>query len=253
MAEHQPERAYRDRFTRAQHADDALQHLFDHTREMVTTQQEELSAWFIAAARPERPLPRTAVHMTRQDATAVVTAACARIDQQAESRTAPGPLTGLQVVTDNPRPGLRRWVLSTLSLRGGREIYAELHHDGTVLLAANLSWHALRNNHRADELASLGVLVHQNYLGACCHDVCALTSELARHLRLDSGLLLNAALAAGTSKNVPLIPVVVDFPASPTSPTTPATPTRSSPSPPPSSPPTRIRLSRRARRSCSPT
>ncbi|MEU2602237.1 hypothetical protein ABZ678_38065 [Streptomyces hirsutus] len=62
MAEHQPERAYRDRFTRAQHADDALQHLFDHTREMVTTQQEELSAWFIAAARPERPLPRTAVH-----------------------------------------------------------------------------------------------------------------------------------------------------------------------------------------------
>ncbi|MFE9976607.1 hypothetical protein ACFYRD_39410 [Streptomyces hirsutus] len=212
MAERQLERAYRDRFTRAQHADDALQHLFDHTRQMVTAQQEELPAWFIAAARPERPLPRTAVRTTRQDATAVVTAARARIDQQAESRTAPGPLTGLQVVTDNPRPGLRRWVLSTLSLRGGREIYAQLHHDGTVLLAANLSWHALRNNHRADEFASLGVLVHQDYLGACCHDVCALTSELARHLRLDSGLLLNAAIAAGTSKNVPLIPVVVGFP-----------------------------------------
>ncbi|MGY0055009.1 nSTAND1 domain-containing NTPase [Streptomyces sp. LZ34] len=212
MAEHQLERAYRDRFTRAQHADDALQHLFDHAHETATTQQEEVSAWFIAVACPERPLPRTAARMTRQDATAIVMAARDRIDQQAESRTTPGPLTGLQVVTSNPRPGLRCWVLNTLSLRAGRGIYAELHHDGTVLLAANLSWQALRNNQRADELASLGVLVHQDYLGACCRDVCALTSELARHLRLDSGLLLNAAIAAGTSKNVPLIPVVVDFP-----------------------------------------
>ncbi|MER6526385.1 hypothetical protein [Streptomyces sp. NPDC001508] len=37
-------------------------------------------------------------------------------------------------------------------------------------------------------------------------------SSLARHLGLDRGLLLNAAIAAHTEKNVPLIPVVVDFP-----------------------------------------
>jgi hypothetical protein len=209
MAEHQLERAYRDRFTRVAHADDALQRLVDHARETVTTQQQEPSAWFIAAARPERPLPRTAFRMTREDATAVVTAARDRIARHAPSRTTAGPVTGLQVVTDHPRPGLRRWVLSTSSLRGGREIYAELHHDGSVLLAANLSWHALRDRHRADELASLGLLLHQEYLGACCLDACALVLELARRLRLDSGLQLNATLA-GPAPGMPLIPVVVD-------------------------------------------
>ncbi|ATW46664.1 AlbA family DNA-binding domain-containing protein [Streptomyces peucetius] len=35
MAEHQLERAYRDRFTRAQHADDTLQRLINHARETV--------------------------------------------------------------------------------------------------------------------------------------------------------------------------------------------------------------------------
>ncbi|MEU9671088.1 ATP-binding protein [Streptomyces bobili] len=209
MAEHQLERAYRDRFTRAAHADDALQHLIDHARETVTLQQEEPSAWFIAVARPERPLPRTAPRMTRQDATAIVTAARSHVGQQRTNRMIPGPLTGLEVVTSNPRPGLRRWVLSTLATGIGRGIYAELHHDGTALLAANLSWRALRDHHHADELASLGVLVQQNYLGECCRDLCALVREQARHLRLDSGLLLNAALTTDTP-NVPLIPVVVD-------------------------------------------
>lgn len=57
--------------------------------------------------------------------------------------TTAGPPAGLEIVTGNPRPGLRRWVLNTLVLRGGREIYAELHHERTVLLAADLSWHAL--------------------------------------------------------------------------------------------------------------
>jgi hypothetical protein len=35
-------------------------------------------------------------------------------------------------------------VLSTLTLGGGREIYAELHHDGSVVPAADLSWKAMR-------------------------------------------------------------------------------------------------------------
>lgn len=210
MAEHQLERAYRDRFTRGAHADDLLQYLVDHARQTVTTHQREASAWFIAVARPERPLPRAVTRMTSESAGFVVAEARERVAQQPHNRMAPGPLTGLEIVS-TPRPGLRRWVLNTLSLGAGREIYAELHHDGTVLLAANLSWHALTNHH-PDRSQPFGVLVHQDYLGACCRDICTLTSQLARHLRLDSGLLLNATIAAGMERNTPLLPVVQDFP-----------------------------------------
>ncbi|ATW46663.1 hypothetical protein [Streptomyces peucetius] len=146
--------------------------------------------------------------MTREKASFVVAQARDRITQQPHSRMAPGPLAGLEIIS-TPRPGLRRWVLNTLSLGGGREIYAELHHDGTVVLAVNLSWHA-RSRQDASEVTTPGILVHQDYLGACCRDLCTLTSELARQLRLDSGLLLYAAVTADTSKTVPLIPVVVD-------------------------------------------
>ncbi|MFQ6146786.1 helix-turn-helix domain-containing protein [Streptomyces seoulensis] len=59
MAEHQIERAYRDRFTRLQHAEEEVQRLLDLAKETVF-EESDLSAWFVAVARPERPLPRTA-------------------------------------------------------------------------------------------------------------------------------------------------------------------------------------------------
>ncbi|MDN3271494.1 hypothetical protein [Streptomyces sp. MA15] len=100
-------------------------------------------------------------------------------------------------------------VTGSTPLDSGREIYAELHHDGTVVLAANLSWQALKNSFHTDHVP-FGLLVHQGYLGACCRDVCLLTSQLARHLRLDSGLLLHATVAVGAPKTAPLIPVGTD-------------------------------------------
>ncbi|MFD4953456.1 helix-turn-helix domain-containing protein [Streptomyces sp. NPDC058451] len=214
MAEHQLERAYRDRFTRAQRAEDELQTLLTHAQDTVTAQQQESAAWFFAIARPERPLPRTAPRLTRPGASIVVEGARARADQLPGSRTAPGPLAGLQIVTNNPRPGLRRWVLSTMPLAAGREIYAELHHDGTVVLAANLSWQSLRNSLRGDEPVPFGLLVHQDYVGACCRDLGVLASELARYLRVDSGLLLQSTITA-TLTSAPLVPVVMRHPGFP--------------------------------------
>ncbi|MEU7474159.1 ATP-binding protein [Streptomyces sp. NPDC044984] len=212
MAEHQLERAYRDRFTRAAHAENELHHLLTHAQDTVIAQQQGPAAWFFAIARPERPLPRTAPRLTRPGASIVVTEARARADQMFGSRTAPGPLAALQIVTNNPRPGLRRWVLSTMPQGGGRETYAELHHEGTVVLAANLSWQSLRNNLRGDEPVPFGLLVHQDYAGACCRDLGVLASELARYLRLDSNLLLKATITATASKSTPLVPVVMHHP-----------------------------------------
>ncbi|MEW2570160.1 ATP-binding protein [Streptomyces sp. NPDC047070] len=210
MAEHQLERAYRDRFTRAAQTDDTLRQLLDHTRQTVTLQQREASAWFIAAARPEHPLPRAAARITHPGARLVVTEARDRIAQQPGSGHNPGPLESLGIVSD-PRPGLRRWVFSTLQLGAGRETYAELHHDGTLVLAANLTFRTSRDRLRADDLP-YGLLVHQDTLDACCRDLCLLTSQLARHLSLDSSLLLHATVTTGSQKAVPLIPVVLDHP-----------------------------------------
>ncbi|MFG3007408.1 AlbA family DNA-binding domain-containing protein [Streptomyces calvus] len=211
MAEHQLERAYRDRFTRAAQTDDTLRQLVDHTRQTMTQQQREASAWFIAAAQPERPLPRSATRTTRDSARFVTAQAHDRAAQQPDSRLNPAALASLAGVS-NPRPGLRRWVLSTLGLRAGRETYAELHDDGTVVLAANLTFRTSRDHFRDDDHLPAGLFVHQDTLDACCRDLCILTSQLARHLRLDSSLLLHATVTTGLHKTVPLIPVTADHP-----------------------------------------
>jgi hypothetical protein len=108
MAEHQIERAYRDRFTRAQHAQKETDRLFAHALENVLTEHAEPSAWFIAVARPERPLPRTAEPLTREAAGYLCTAANTSSQALARTPHVVGPLGALESVS-NPRPGLRRW------------------------------------------------------------------------------------------------------------------------------------------------
>ncbi|MGW0633349.1 hypothetical protein [Streptomyces sp. NPDC002758] len=63
------------------------------------------------------------------------------------------------------------------------------------MLAANLSWQAMKDSFHADDVP-FGLL----------------TSQLARHLLFDSGLLLHATVTVGASKNVTLVPVVMDSP-----------------------------------------
>jgi len=210
MAEHQLARAYRDRFTRAQRAEDEAHHLLAYAQETVTAQHIEPAAYFFALARPERPLPRTAPCLTREETTAVARAARRRGGDPMR----PGPLASLETVTGTPRPGLRCWVLSTLLLPGAREVHAELHHDGTVLLAANVSWHAARKL-ATEDLPDAGAAVSEDFIGACCRDLTNTAWELAHRLRVDSALQLTATLTAVTpSPTTPppaLVPVVTDF------------------------------------------
>ncbi|WP_199835884.1 MULTISPECIES: hypothetical protein [unclassified Streptomyces] len=68
MAEHQIERAYRERFTRTQHAQDETDRLPSHALDNSPADQRESSARFVAVARPERPLPRTVPLLARENA-----------------------------------------------------------------------------------------------------------------------------------------------------------------------------------------
>ncbi|MFC8350797.1 helix-turn-helix domain-containing protein [Streptomyces sp. NPDC057280] len=205
MAEHQIERAYRDRFTRVQHAQDELERLFTHTREYVLAEQDERSAWFIAVTRPERPLPRTAAPLAREMVGDICGTAMAHSQHLTRDRHTVSPLQTLSVMLHDPRPGLRCWVFTTLSLRMGREIHAELHHDGSAVLAVNLSWRALRQD--ADSQAT-GPLVDTDVTAAACRDTLALACELSRHLGVDSSSHVQAAIT--TAEPTPLTPIVTE-------------------------------------------
>ncbi|MFC9818145.1 helix-turn-helix domain-containing protein [Streptomyces virginiae] len=213
MAEHQIERAYRERFTRAQHAQDETDKLLAHTLDNILPDQTEPAAWFVAVARPERPLSRTAPHLAREAAAILCDTARTRSNGLAGTPLAAGPLTGLEIVRPTPRPGLRRWVFSTLPLPlplpmgRGRGIYAELHHDGSTVLAVDLSCNAMRGS--GEEDASVpAILVDADVTGAACRDVLALAQELARHLRVDSTLHITMAIV--TAEPAPLTPVVTE-------------------------------------------
>jgi hypothetical protein len=92
--------------------------------------------------------------------------------------------------------------------RVGPGLYAELHHDGSTVLAANLSWKAARGDFLPDPDAT-GVLVDVDVAGACCRDTLALARELARHLRADGSVHVTAAIV--TAEPVPMTPVISEF------------------------------------------
>lgn len=208
MAEHQIERAYRDRFTRTRSAQDDTDRLLAHTLDTVLPEQAEPSAWFVAVARPERPLPRTAPPLAREKAPDLCATARSRSQGLTGNPQTVGPLAGLDFVLSNPRPGLRRWVFSTLPHRVGRGLYTELHHDGSTVLAANLSWKAARGDFLPGPDAT-GVLVDADVAGACCRDTLALARELARHLGADSSVHVTAAIV--TAEPVPMAPVITEY------------------------------------------
>lgn len=208
MGEHQIERAYRDRFTRVRHAQEETDRLFAHVSDYVLAEQAEPSAWFVAVARPDRPLPRTAPSLTREAASYVTATAIARSQALTRNQHVVSPLRALEVVQSNARPGLRSWVLSTLCLNAGREIYTELHHDGSIVLAVNLSWRALRDAHGEGGGEATGLLVDTDVVGAACRDTLALARELARHQGVDSSISATVAIAAG--ELLPLTPVTTE-------------------------------------------
>lgn len=211
MAEHQIERAYRDRFTRIGRAEEETQRHIDLTAQTITAHASAPSAWFIAVARPQRPLSRSAYTMGQDEARQVLEAATKRVRVLHPQPLVPGPLVGMGPDTRlNPRPGLRRWVCNNLQSPINREIITELHYDGTVTMAANLSF--IRGSEEPpgpeDDLP-----VSERVVTACCYDFVATVQEQQKKLRLDSTVQLTAAITSpGTPRALaPLTSAWGDF------------------------------------------
>ncbi|WP_330242606.1 AlbA family DNA-binding domain-containing protein [Streptomyces sp. NBC_00525] len=194
MAEHQIERAYRDRFARIGSAEEEIQRHTDFLVQSIGGHDSTPSAWFIAVARPQRPLPRGAYRMNRDEARAILEAAASRALDLHPHELVPGPLRGMGLDTlYNPRPGLHRWVCNNFEMPINRETVVELLFDGTVVMAANLSY--IRDVEeppvQGDDLP-----VSNRVVTACCCDFVATVQEQQRKLRLDSTMQLTASITS---------------------------------------------------------
>ncbi|GAA3017706.1 AlbA family DNA-binding domain-containing protein [Streptomyces fulvorobeus] len=198
MAEHQIERAYRDRFTRTDSAEEALRQHSDFLNKTITAHAAKPSAWLVAVARPTRPYPHGAPRLNRDEARHLLGVAEQR-GSKLPARRIPGPLTGMGDMLINPRPGLRRWISSTMEIDYDRSSMVELHHDGTVTLATNLSWRPASEEERgfAQEAGVVDALpVSQRVVAAACGDFVTIVQELQRNLRLDSTQQITATIYA---------------------------------------------------------
>jgi hypothetical protein len=207
MAEHQIARAYAERLTRTAEWQAAFDELRDWTAEFFEGRAGSGNAWFIIVGRPIRPVPRAAPRLDRGAAKAIVDAACNAPVAMYESPVAVLQLLagGLSDVT----VGLNSWVVANRAREGAqraREVRVELLHDGSFVLAVNLSQRTLRD--WSQRPAGMGI-VNVDVVERTCLDLEALVLQVLRTGRIDSPMLVQASVAS--EERLPLTYAVREF------------------------------------------
>ncbi|WP_331768148.1 ATP-binding protein [Embleya sp. NBC_00896] len=197
MAEHQLARAYADRFARQDAAEIELRQRLEFVSDMVVGSGELRAAWVVVAARPQRPLPRNVSAPTREQIQATLSASLAKASTLHGMRFGLVPV--LRDLQPTVRVGLRRWVVHESN---GRPLLLELHHDGTAILAADMSWKAFNAQGVSPPLA-----VRCGAITGAVFDAVALATELRRTLVGDSALDVTAIVTAGPDNTAPFVPV----------------------------------------------
>ncbi|QTA31555.1 Putative DNA-binding domain protein [Streptomyces sp. CA-256286] len=201
LAEHEIDRAYRDRFARHAAADQALERHLDRVREVVLTDGLPPVAWLIAVSRPSRPLPPLVPTTGRDQAREVLSSTLATAaDLQGEFGV-------MQLMRDTisgaPQVGLRSWIEGNFfhPFKGarprGRLMLVELHHDGTVVYAVDVSRRARQKDIISTvppQDAYTPVETRAVQVGAC--EVVALSHEFRRARRIESSTDLAAVLVS---------------------------------------------------------
>ncbi|MFG2326643.1 helix-turn-helix domain-containing protein [Streptomyces sp. NPDC048568] len=207
LAEHEIDRAYRDRFARQEATDQALERHIDRVREVVLTEGDPSVAWLIVVSKPTRPVPPLVPAPTREEAGHIMGAAfgtaIAMVGQGSSGHLLRTVATGF------PQVGLRCWVegnlhrpfqeplVRALGERGGRRrlVWVELHHDGTVVLAVDVARLAIEKNLTpvtASQTPYAPVEVRTVQVAVC--EAVALTHESRLARRIDSGSDLTAVI-----------------------------------------------------------
>ncbi|MGF0168826.1 AlbA family DNA-binding domain-containing protein [Streptomyces koyangensis] len=213
MAEHQIALAYRGRFTRQQTAEAAVEQHLRNTTDLVLGESEVQAAWLIVVAHPSRPIPRMVPALSRSEVQGVMSRSAKRAERLLASAIPMPRLLGPQLfshlLANSPRKGLRRWVdtnmLVPARVTRQRGILVELHHDGTVVTAVDVSHHALPPSHPEVPLpVSLATLI------SAVFETIALADEHRLALRADSPVELRAVLQTQPGSGLRFAPVVLD-------------------------------------------
>lgn len=154
MKERQIETMYRARFDERRRTSDAVDSLYE---EAAAGRDSEKRAWLVAIAHPR--IPDLTSRPDRAQASNIFSRAEA-ITLTYSSRNGVHPFENMEAL--NPRPGLRRWG-AVNAATGEREIWkeawAEIHHDGSVMLAAAVGGHRMSTDgfHHGWQVESRGI------------------------------------------------------------------------------------------------
>ncbi|MCT9004636.1 ATP-binding protein [Streptomyces rhizosphaerihabitans] len=214
MAEHQVALAYRERFARQAVAEAALDQHVQHVTDLVLGESQGPTAWLIVAARPTRPIPRMVPALSRSAAQLVMHESTKRAEALLAAVVPMPRLRVPQVFHDlldnDPRRGLRRWVDTNMFVPSRatrrRGVLAELHHDGTVVTAVDLSHSALHEPKPGVELP-----VATPVLISAVFETVALAHEHRLALRMDAAIELRAVLGTQADGPFRFTPVVLGF------------------------------------------
>jgi Putative DNA-binding domain len=141
MKERQIEAMYRARFQERRHSTESLDALFNETS---AGRDSNERAWLIAVAHPR--IPRLRERLSRDEVREVLS----KVESLALTYAGRGGVHPLESVDrSNPRPGLRRWVAvntATDERSIWKESWVNIHHDGSVTLAAAIGGHRMSSD-----------------------------------------------------------------------------------------------------------
>jgi schlafen family protein len=207
MAEHQIARAYAERMTRAAEWQQAFDELRDWTAESFEGRGGPGTAWLIITGRPVRPVPRAAPRLDREAAKLMVDSACN--NPVATYEPVVQVLRLLAGGRSDVTVGLDSWVIANRAREGtqsAREARVELHHDGSFVLAVNLSQRTLRDWSQRPPAAAV---VNVDVVEQACVDLEAMVLQVLRAGRIDSPMRVQISVAS--EGNQPLRCATRDF------------------------------------------
>lgn len=175
MRERQIEAMYRARFEERRRSSEAVDSLYSEAAE---GRDSEKRAWLIAVAHPR--IPMVSARPDRDEARSIFKRAKV-VTLSYANRNGVHPLENVDTL--NPRPGLRRWI-AVNTATGERQLWseawAEVHHDGSVTLAAAVGGHRKTSDGDFE-----GWEVEGRGVECCIADFAALIRAVAETQHLD--------------------------------------------------------------------
>tara|TARA_R110002051_G_scaffold60578_15_gene111103 strand:- start:4344 stop:5588 length:1245 start_codon:yes stop_codon:yes gene_type:complete len=139
MKERQIEAMYRARFDERRRTSDAVDTMYNEAAE---GRDSQARAWFVAVAHPRVPVVLS--RPDRHEISAIFERA-ETVSLSISRNHGVHPLNNMDGL--NPRPGLRRWTaVNKAASEPWKESWADVHHDGSVTVAAALGGHRMNAN-----------------------------------------------------------------------------------------------------------